>query len=92
MEAAQDELKLFTEVMRCAREAKEKDPTVEINVVALENNFLFSGVNGTHMCFVYERLGGSLLGLIKHYDFRGIPSSIVRPLVRDVSLRGTGEA
>ena len=44
MEAAQDELKLFTEVMRCAREAKEKDPTVEINVVALENNFLFSGV------------------------------------------------
>lgn len=80
MEAAQDELKLFTEVMHHAHEEQEK----EINVVALENHFLYTGVNGTHMCFVYERLGGSLLDLIKHYAFKGIPSSIVRPLVRDV--------
>lgn len=90
MEAAQDELKLFTEVMRHAREEEEKareenTEEKEINVMALENHFLYTGVNGTHMCFVYERLGGSLLDLIKHYAFKGIPSSIVRPLVRDVT-------
>ena len=90
MEAAQDELKLFMEVMRHAREEEEKareenTEEKEINVVALENHFLYTGVNGTHMCFVYERLGGSLLDLIKHYAFKGSPSSIVRPLVRDVT-------
>lgn len=86
MEAAQDELRLFTEVMNQIHEIKLSNPNAVINVVELIDHFLYNGPNGIHMCFVYERLGGSLLDLIKHYDYHGIPSSIVRLLVRDVLL------
>ena len=86
MEAAQDELRLFTEVMRRVHQVKQSNPDAVVNVVELQDHFLFTGVNGTHMCFVYEMLGPSLLDLIKHYNYRGIPSSIVRPLVHDVAL------
>ena len=84
MEAAQDELRLFTEVMKRVNQAKEVNPSAIVNIVELHDHFLYSGVNGTHMCFVYERLGGSLLDLIKHYNYKGIPSSIVRVLTRDM--------
>ena len=84
MEAAQDELKLFTEVMKCVHKARESDPSLKINVVELNDHFLFTGINGTHMCFVYEQLGGSLLDLIKHYNYKGIPSSIVKILAKDM--------
>lgn len=86
MEAAQDELRLFTEVMRRVNQVKESNPDAVVNVVELQDHFLFTGVNGTHMCFVYEMLGPSMLDLIKHYNYRGIPSSIVRPLVHDVII------
>ena len=85
MEAAQDELRLFTEVMKHVHQLKEENPAAVVNIVELQDHFLYTGVNGTHMCFVYERLGPSLLDLIKHYNYRGIPSAIVRPLVHDVS-------
>ena len=61
MEAAQDELRLFTEVMKRVNQVKEVNPSAIVNIVELHDHFLYSGVNGTHMCFVYERLGGSLL-------------------------------
>ena len=32
------------------------------------------------------RLGGSLLDLIKHYRFKGIPTDLVRPLVVAVGV------
>lgn len=84
MEAAQDELRLFTEVMNQVNLTKSKDPDAVINVVELVDHFLYNGPNGIHMCFVYERLGGSVLDLIKHYNYKGIPTPIVRTLVHDV--------
>lgn len=84
MEAAQDELKLFNEVMKFTRNKRKVDPDAVVNIVEMHDNFQYTGVNGTHMCFVYERLGGSLLDLIKHYDYRGIPSPIARTLVKDM--------
>lgn len=84
MEAAQDELRLFTEVMKHVHQLKEEHPSAVVNIVELQDHFLYTGVNGTHMCFVYERLGPSLLDLIKHYNYRGIPPAIVRPLVHDM--------
>lgn len=89
MEAAQDELKLFTEVMKRVHQARECEPDLVVNIVELHDHFLYSGVNGTHMCFVYERLGGSLLDPIKHYNYKGIPPKIVRVLSRDM-LSGLG--
>lgn len=84
MEAAQDELRLFKEVMKNVDLVRKDNPNTVVNIVELHDNFLFSGVNGTHMCFVYERLGGSLLDLIKHYNYKGIPSWIVRKLTQDM--------
>lgn len=84
MEAAQDELRLFKEVMKNVDLARKDNPELVVNIVELHDNFLYSGVNGTHMCFVYERLGGSLLDLIKHYNYKGIPSRIVRKLTQDM--------
>ena len=49
MEAAQDELRLFTEVMRRVNQVKESNPDAVVNVVELQDHFLFTGVNGTHM-------------------------------------------
>ena len=84
MEAAQDELRLFSEIMKFVHADREVDPTTIVNIQEMADHFIFTGPNGTHMCFVFECLGGSLLDLIKHYDYHGSPSSIVRPLMRDV--------
>ena len=53
MEAAQDELRLFTEVMNQIHEIKLSNPNAVINVVELIDHFLYNGPNGIHMCFVY---------------------------------------
>lgn len=84
MEAAKYELRVFNQVMRLMDREKRRDPEKIVNVVELNDNFYLSGPNGVHMCFVYERLGGSLLDLIKHYKYQGIPLEIVRPLAADV--------
>ena len=73
MEAAQDEVRLFTEVMNRLHKLRETDPSATVNVVELQDHFLYTGPNGIHMCLVYERLGGSHLDLIKHYDYHTIP-------------------
>ena len=90
MEAAQDELKLFTEVMKCVHKARESDPSLKINVVELNDHFLFTGINGTHMCFVYEQLGGSLLDLIKHYNCGDLNAVIFNHDTSQVRLLSPG--
>lgn len=84
MEAAQDELRFFSEIMRNVHIDRDSNPGLVVNIQEMADHFLFTGPNGTHMCFVFECLGGSLLDLIKHYDYQGSPSSIIRPLMRDV--------
>jgi hypothetical protein len=44
------------------------------------------GPHGTHVCMVFEVLGFSLLSLIKHYDYRGIPLQIVKFIAKQVGL------
>ena len=84
MEAAKYELRIFNQVMRFMEMEKRRNLGQIVNVVELNDNFYLSGPNGVHMCFVYERLGGSILDLIKHYKYQGIPMEIVRPLAADV--------
>ena len=81
MEAAEYELRIFTRLRSYSKRVKAANPDAVINVVELHDHFYHTGPNGVHMCFVYERLGGSLLDLIKHYRFKGIPTDLVRPLV-----------
>lgn len=83
MEAAQDELSFCQAIERKRQETRNFDAPV----VALLDHFIFAGQNGKHMCFVYELLGSSLLDLIKHYDYKGIPVDVVKPLFKNVRCR-----
>lgn len=56
------------------------------HVVGLVDNFRHSGVNGSHVCMVFEVLGENLLGLIKRYQHRGVPQPIVKQIAKQVLL------
>jgi serine/threonine-protein kinase SRPK3 len=56
------------------------------HVVSLLDHFKHKGPNGTHVCMVFEVLGENLLGLIKRYEYRGIPEPIVREVGRQILL------
>ena len=86
MEAAEYELRIFTRLRSYSKKVKLVHPDAAINVVELQDHFYHTGPNGIYICFVYERLGGSLLDLIKHYKFKGIPTHLVRPLVVAVEV------
>lgn len=42
------------------------------------------GVNGKHVCLVFEVMGSNLLSLIKKYEYQGIPIPIVRVVIRQI--------
>lgn len=44
------------------------------------------GPNGSHVCMVFEVLGENLLGLIKRYQHRGVPTHIVRQIAKQILL------
>ena len=46
------------------------------------DSFKHHGPNGEHMCMVFEVLGVTLLDLIKKYDYKCIPLSMVRNVAR----------
>jgi serine/threonine-protein kinase SRPK3 len=75
-EAALDEVRLLEKV------AEVCDRTVPI--VALYDCFTVEGVNGKHVCMVFEVLGVSLLKMIRVYDHRGIPLGLVRRIAKQV--------
>ncbi|CAE7217555.1 SRPK1 [Symbiodinium necroappetens] len=88
-EAAYDEIELLAEAAkRCKDEAWEetqKGPSRTLfpelpftGVVQLIDYFEHFGVNGKHVCMVFETMGPNVLALIKRYNFKGIPLDIVR--------------
>ncbi|KAH3819608.1 hypothetical protein DPMN_121347 [Dreissena polymorpha] len=78
-ETAIDEIKL----LRCVREADENDPFRE-RTVQLLDDFKISGVNGTHVCMVFEVLGNNLLKFIIRSNYQGIPLPNVKNIMRQV--------
>ncbi|KAA1106997.1 serine/threonine protein kinase, CMGC group [Puccinia graminis f. sp. tritici] len=80
-ETAEDEIKLLERVFTA-------NPTHlgYGHVVSLLDHFRHKGPNGTHVCMVFEVLGENLLGLIKRYEYRGIPEPIVREVGRQILL------
>lgn len=78
-ETALDEIKL----LKVVRESDLNDPKRE-KVVQLLNDFKISGVNGTHVCMVFEVLGHNLLKLIIKSNYRGIPIRNVKCIIRQV--------
>lgn len=78
-ETALDEIKL----LKCVRDSDESDPAREKSVQLLDD-FKISGVNGTHVCMVFEVLGYNLLKLIIRSNYQGIPLHNVKLIVRQV--------
>ena len=80
-ETAVDEIKLLQKVV-----SSDADHPGRRHVVSLLDHFRHDGPNGSHVCMVFEVLGENLLGLIKRYQNRGVPESIVKQISRQVLL------
>ncbi|XP_065211856.1 SRSF protein kinase 3 [Planococcus citri] len=78
-ETAIDEIKL----LKCVRESDPEDMKRD-RVVLLLNDFKIRGINGTHICMVFEVLGHNLLKLIIKSNYRGIPIQNVKSIVKQV--------
>lgn len=78
-ETAKDEIK----ILRAVRDGDPANPKRN-KTVQLLNDFKITGVNGVHICMVFEVLGHNLLKLILKSNYRGIPLSNVRSITRQV--------
>ncbi|XP_046740857.1 SRSF protein kinase 2 isoform X2 [Diprion similis] len=78
-ETALDEIKLLKDV----RDTDVNDPKRN-KTVQLLNDFRISGINGLHVCMVFEVLGHNLLKLIIKSNYRGIPRNNVKSIIRQV--------
>ncbi|CAG7721142.1 unnamed protein product [Allacma fusca] len=76
-DTALDEIKL----LKCVREADLSDPNRE-KTVQLLDDFKITGVNGTHVCMVFEVLGNNLLKLIIRSNYQGIPLQNVKSIMK----------
>lgn len=76
-DAAHDEIRILESI-------RKVDPTGVQPVVRLLDHFEHVGVNGRHVCLVFDVMGGSLLHLIKRFNFRGIPIPLVKRVTRDL--------
>ncbi|KAM9475947.1 SRSF protein kinase 1a isoform 2-T2 [Clarias gariepinus] len=78
-ETALDEIKL----LRSVRNTDPDDPNREMAVQLLDD-FKISGVNGTHVCMVFEVLGHHLLKWIIKSNYQGLPLPCVKSIIRQV--------
>lgn len=54
----------------------------------LLDDFKINGVNGSHVCMVFEVLGNNLLKLIIRSNYQGIPIANVKRIIRQVLIGG----
>lgn len=78
-DTAKDEI----QILKSIRNADPADPKRN-KTVQLLNDFRITGVNGTHICMVFEVLGHNLLKLILKSNYRGIPVPNVKSIIRQV--------
>ncbi|KAG7521362.1 SRSF protein kinase 1 isoform X2 [Solea senegalensis] len=78
-ETAVDEIKL----LRSVRNSDPNDPNREM-VVQMLDDFKISGVNGTHVCMVFEVLGHHLLKWIIKSNYQGLPLPCVKSIIKQV--------
>lgn len=55
-------------------------------VVQLLNTFAHHGPHGKHVCMIFEVLGINLLGIIKSYNYKGIPIPICRAMSQQILM------
>ncbi|EDX15561.1 GD15415 [Drosophila simulans] len=77
--AETDEIK----ILKTVRETDPSNPRRRKTVQMLDD-FKITGLNGTHICIVFEVLGDNLLKLIQKSNLRGIPLANVKAITRQV--------
>ena len=80
-ETAVDEIKLLQKIV-----GANPDHPGRKHVVSLLDSFEHKGPNGVHVCMVFEVLGENLLGMIKRWNHRGIPTDLVKQITKQVLL------
>jgi serine/threonine-protein kinase SRPK3 len=80
-ETALDEIKLLQKISS----ANPSHPGRQ-HIVSLLDHFEHSGPNGVHICLVFEALGESVLSTLKRYQYRGLPTHIVKQITKQVLL------
>ncbi|ORX46764.1 kinase-like protein [Hesseltinella vesiculosa] len=80
-QGAQEEISLLDKICQSNPDA----PGYQ-HVAQLLDHFEHEGVNGTHVCMVFEALGESLLSLIKRFDYKGVPAPIVKKIASQILL------
>ncbi|KAI8380920.1 kinase-like domain-containing protein [Radiomyces spectabilis] len=80
-QSALDEVKLLEKVNRANPENAGWQ-----YIAQLLDHFWHTGPNGKHVCMTFEVLGESLLSLIKRFNYRGIPTPIVKRISRQILL------
>ena len=78
-ETALDEIKL----LKCVRDSDSNDKLRERTVMLLDD-FKISGVNGSHVCMVFEVLGHNLLKFIIRNNYQGMPLQNVKVMMKQV--------
>ncbi|XP_060925015.1 SRSF protein kinase 1b [Limanda limanda] len=78
-ETALDEIKLLKSV----RNTDANDPNRD-KVVQLLDDFKISGINGSHVCMVFEVLGYHLLKWIIKSNYQGLPQPCVKSIIQQV--------
>lgn len=78
-ETAKDEIS----ILKTVRDSDPADPKRN-KTVQLLNDFKITGVNGTHVCMVFEVLGHNLLKLILKSNYNGIPIQNVKQIIKQV--------
>jgi len=76
-ETAIDEIKLLKDVRHSDPEDSKRN-----RVVQLTDDFLITGIHGTHVCMVFEVLGVNLLKLIIDSRYEGIPLANVKSIIK----------
>jgi serine/threonine protein kinase len=71
------------DILKTASDCDMNDPNRK-KIVQLLDYFMISGVNGTHMCLVFEVLGLNLRKLIFESNYRGIPLANVKSIIRQI--------
>ncbi|KAJ7395684.1 hypothetical protein BTVI_152375 [Pitangus sulphuratus] len=69
------------------RESDPNDPNKDM-VVQLIDDFKISGMNGIHVCMVFEVLGHHLLKWIIKSNYQGLPIRCVKSIIRQVVDKG----
>ncbi|EGD72229.1 CMGC/SRPK protein kinase [Salpingoeca rosetta] len=81
-EAAQDEIKLMREVAAADPRARSRQ-----RVMQMIDDFRVFGPFGTHVAMVFEVMGHNLLRLIRHFNYRGLPSVLTKRIIKQ-TLQG----